>query len=110
MWQMWQMGSVGPMLGQNGHFQKFAPEKVPYGIKRYADEMDRLYRVADKRLADHRYLAGDTYTIADIITFAWLRTLEFQNQNMDGLDNVKCWLDEIDARPAVVRGLKLLKD
>ena len=109
-WVMWQMGSVGPMLGQNGHFRNFAPEKVPYGIKRYADEMDRIYRVADKRLADNRYLAGDDYTIADILTFPWLRTHEFQNQNMDGLDNVQRWLDEIAARPAVARGLKLLKD
>ena len=109
-WTMWQMGSVGPMLGQNGHFQNFAPEKVPYGIKRYGEEMDRIYRVADKRLGESRYLAGDDYTIADILTYPWLRTHEFQKQDMDGLDNVERWLDDIGARPAVAKGLQLLKN
>lgn len=104
-WLMWQMGGVGPMLGQNGHFRKFAKEKVPYGIERYAGEMDRLYNVADRRLADHRFLAGDDYTIADIASFGWLRTHEFQGQSLDGLDNVRRWLDEIAARPAVQRGV-----
>lgn len=104
-WLMWQMGGVGPMLGQNGHFRNFAPEKVPYGIKRYAEEMDRLYNVADRRLAETRYLAGDEYSIADIANYGWLRTHEFQGQSLDGLDNVKRWLDEIGDRPGVQRGV-----
>ena len=104
-WLMWQMGGVGPMLGQNGHFRNFAPEKVPYGIQRYAEEMDRIYNVADRRLGETRYLVGDDYTIADIATYGWLRTHEFQGQSLDGLDNVKRWLDEVGARPAVQRGI-----
>ena len=77
-WLMWQMGGVGPMLGQNGHFRNFAPEKVHYGIQRYAEETDRIHNVADRRLGETQYLAGDDYTIADIASCGWLRTHEFQ--------------------------------
>lgn len=104
-WLMWLMGGVGPMLGQNGHFHMFAKEKVPHALKRYAEEMDRLFNVADRRLAETEYLAGDDYSIADIATFGWLRTHERQGRSLDGLDNVKRWLGEIEARPAVQRGV-----
>lgn len=89
------------MMGQNGHFHMFAKEKVPYALKRYAEEMDRLFNVTDRRLAETKFLAGDDYSIADIATFGWMRTHERQGQSLDGLDNVKRWLDEIEARPAV---------
>ena len=87
------------MLGQNGHFRNFAPEKVPYGIQRYAEETDRIYNVADRRLGETQYLAGDDFTIAGIASYGWLRTHEFQGQSLDGLDNLKRWLDRTRRPP-----------
>lgn len=105
---MFQMGSVGPMLGQAHHFRIYAPEKIEYAINRYTNEAKRLYGVIDKRLSQSAYLAGDEYTIADIATFPWLRS--WKNQGIDWADYpyAKRWFDEIADRPAVVRGVEVL--
>jgi GST-like protein len=108
-WLMFQMGGVGPMLGQAHHFRKYAPEKIDYAYDRYTNEASRLYRVIDKRLADRDYLAGD-YSIADIATFPWLRSHENQGQNIADTPNLKRWFDTIAARPAVERGVAVLSD
>jgi GST-like protein len=109
-WLMFQMGGVGPMLGQAHHFRNYAPEKLPYAIERYTNEAKRLYRVMDDRLAKSRYIAGPGYTIADIAIFPWLRS--WKNQGIDWADypHLKGWFDEIAARPAVVRGVEVLAD
>jgi len=109
-WLMFQMGGVGPMLGQAHHFRIYAPEKIDYAVNRYTNEARRLYGVMDKQLATHRYIAGDDYTIADIAIFPWLRS--WQNQGIDWADypHLKKWFDEIAARPAVVRGVQVLAD
>jgi GSH-dependent disulfide-bond oxidoreductase len=107
-WLMFQMGGVGPMLGQAHHFRMYAPEKLEYAIDRYTNEAKRLYGVMDKRLASHKYIAGDEYTIADIAIFPWLRS--WKNQGIDWVDfpHLKGWFDEIAARPAVQRGVEVL--
>ncbi|MBX9959835.1 MAG: glutathione S-transferase C-terminal domain-containing protein [Burkholderiaceae bacterium] len=109
-WLMFQMGGVGPMLGQTHHFRIYAPEKIAYAINRYTNEAKRLYGVMDKQLRTHRYIAGDEYTIADIAIFPWLRS--WQNQGIDWADypRLKAWFDEIAARPAVQRGVQVLAD
>lgn len=108
-WLMFQMGHVGPMLGQAHHFLKYAPEPVPYAQERYKNEANRLYGVMNRRLAVSPFLAGDDYTIADIATFPWLRSAPDQGVNMDDYPNVKRWFNQINARPAVQRGLQVLK-
>jgi GST-like protein len=108
-WLMFQMGGVGPMLGQAHHFRQYAPEKLQYAIDRYTNEASRLYNVIDKRLAQVEYLAGD-YSIADIATFPWLRSYERQGQRLEDYPNLKRWFEKIDARPAVQKGLQLLAD
>jgi len=107
-WLMFQMGGVGPMLGQNHHFRIYAPEKLPYAIDRYTNEAKRLYGVMNRRLANQRYIAGGQYTIADIAIFPWLRS--WKNQGIDWADfpHLKGWFDEIAARPAVQRGVEVL--
>jgi len=107
-WLMFQMGGVGPMLGQAHHFRIYAPEKIPYAIDRYTNEAKRLYGVMDKRLAKSKYIAGPEYTIADIAIFPWLRS--WKNQGIDWTDfpHLKGWFDEIAARPAVQRGVEVL--
>jgi len=107
-WLMFQMGGVGPMLGQAHHFQMYAPEKIPYAIDRYSNETKRLYGVMDKRLESSRFIAADEYTIADIAIFPWLRS--WQNQGIDWADfpTLKAWFDGIAARPAVQRGVEVL--
>jgi GST-like protein len=109
-WLMFQMGGVGPMLGQAHHFRVYAPEKIDYAINRYTNETKRLYGVIEKQLSQAPYLAGDAYTVADIATFPWLRS--WQNQGIDWADypNVKRWFDEISERPAVRRGVTVLAD
>jgi GST-like protein len=109
-WLMFQMGHIGPMLGQAHHFRKYAPEKLPYAIDRYTNEAGRLYRVLEQRLGVARYLAGEHYSIADIATFPWIRPHKRQGQDLNGLPNVKRWFDEIAERPAVQRGIEVLKD
>jgi GSH-dependent disulfide-bond oxidoreductase len=107
-WLMFQMGGVGPMLGQAHHFRIYAPEKIAYAIDRYTNEARRLYGVMDKRLAKSRYIGGSTYSIADIAIFPWLRS--WKNQGIDWADypHLKGWFDEISARPAVQRGVEVL--
>ena len=109
-WLMFQMGSVGPMLGQAHHFRIYAPEKIPYAIDRYTNEAKRIYGVMDKRLAKSKYIAGPAYTIADIAIFPWLRS--WKNQGIDWTDypHLKGWFDEIAARPAVQRGVEVLAE
>lgn len=109
-WLMFQMANVGPMLGQNHHFRHYAPVKIPYAIDRYTNEARRLYGVMDKRLAEGAYLAGNDYTIADIATFPWLRSHERQGQNLNDFPNLKRWYEIIKMRPAVRRGIDVLKD
>jgi GST-like protein len=109
-WVMWQMGGIGPMMGQSNHFRNYAPDKIPYAIDRYVNEVQRLFGVANKRLGETRYLGGDDYTIADIASFPWMRGWERQEVPIADFPNVKRWLDEIDARPAVKQGLEVLKD
>jgi len=103
-WLMFQMAGIGPMMGQANVFYRYAPEKIPYAIERYQREIMRLFGILDKRLADNEYLAGD-YSIADIATFCWVRGYAWSGVEIDELDNVQRWLDVIEARPAVQRGL-----
>jgi GSH-dependent disulfide-bond oxidoreductase len=115
---MFQMGGVGPMFGQWNHFGAYAPEKVPYAIERYSNEMKRLTRVLNRRLEEVSWLAGDEYSMADIITFPWIRVATQHSSRFDDrgyLDladypGVKRWCDAIEARPAVQRGLAVLSD
>ena len=109
-WLMFQMGGVGPMLGQAHHFRIYAPEKIEYAINRYTNEAKRLYGVIDKRLAQSEYLAGDEYTVADIATFPWLRSWKNQGIDWNDYPHAKRWFDEIEARPAVQRGVQVLTD
>ncbi len=107
-WLMFQMGGVGPMLGQAHHFRIYAPEKIPYAIDRYSNEAKRLYGVMNKRLANSRYLGGKDYSIADIAVFPWLRSWKNQGIEWNDYPHLKGWFDEIGARPAVQRGVEVL--
>ena len=109
-WLMWQMGGLGPMLGQAHHFRVYAPEPMPYAVDRYTHEARRLYYVADRRLGEARFLAGDDYTIADMAAFPWTRSHERQGVDLADYPNVKRWFDEIAARPAVRRGVEVLAE
>jgi GST-like protein len=103
-WLFWQMGGFGPMLGQTHHFRIYAPEKVPYAIDRYTNETNRLYGVLNKRLADREFVAG-AYSIADMAIAPWAKLWERQGQNIDDFPHAKRWLEAVQARPAVQRGL-----
>ncbi|KJK23642.1 glutathione S-transferase [Burkholderiaceae bacterium 16] len=107
-WLMFQMGGVGPMLGQAHHFRMYAPEKIEYAINRYTNEARRLYGVIDKQLSEHAWLAGDAYSVADIATFPWLRNWQNQGVEMDDYPHLKRWFNEIAERPAVKRGVEVL--
>jgi GST-like protein len=107
-WLMFQMGSVGPMLGQAHHFRIYAPEKIAYAVDRYTNEAKRLYGVLDKRLANSRYVAGPQYGIADIAIFPWLRSWKNQGIAWADYPHLKGWFDEVAARPAVQRGVEVL--
>ena len=109
-WLMFQMGGVGPMLGQAHHFLGYAPEKIPYAMNRYSKEADRLYGVMDRRLAESKFIACGEYTIADMAIMPWLRFPERQGVDIADYPHVKKWFDGIAARPAVQRGLKVLAD
>ncbi len=109
-WLMFQMGGLGPMLGQAHHFTQYAPERVEYAIRRYTREADRLYGVLDRRLAEARYLAGDAYSVADIASYPWTLGHERQGVDIAEYANVRRWQAEIGERPAVARGMAVLKD
>lgn len=106
-WLFWQMGGLGPMAGQNHHFGTYAPEKLPYAIKRYVDETNRLYGVLNKRLADRPFVAGADYSIADMASYPWTVGWERQGQNIDDFPHLKRWQEAILARPATVRAYAL---
>ncbi len=107
-WLMFQMGGVGPMLGQNHHFRLYAPEKLPYAVNRYTNEAKRLYGVIDKQLATHQFIAGGAYSIADMAIFPWLRNWERQGIVLADYPYLKTWFDRLAARPAVQRGVDVL--
>jgi GST-like protein len=109
-WLMFQMGGVGPMLGQTHHFRIYAPERIPYAIDRYTNEARRLYSVMDKRLGHAKYLGGDEYSIADIAVFPWLRSWKNQGIDWNDYPTLKGWFDEIAGRPAVKRGVEVLAE
>lgn len=110
-WLFFQVGNVGPLFGQCGHFQGYAPEKIPYAIDRYFNETLKLYKVMDNILAERDYLSGE-YSIADIATYPWVmpETRELHKLDIDQFPNVKRWHDAIAARPAVERGTAVLAD
>jgi len=101
-WLFWQMGGLGPMAGQNHHFNRYAPEKIPYAMERYIKETNRLYGVLNKRLADREFMAGP-YSIADMASYPWIVPHEAQGQNLDDFPHLKRWFDAIGQRPAVKR-------
>ena len=103
-WLMFQMGGIGPMMGQANVFFRYAPERIPYAIERYQREVRRLFEVLDTRLKDHEFLAGD-YSIADIANWSWVRGYKWSGVTLDGLPNLTRWLDAIAERPAVKRGV-----
>ncbi len=109
-WVMFQMGHIGPMLGQAHHFLGYSVEQIPYAINRYKNEANRLYGVLDRRLRESPYVACREYTIADIAIMPWLRSAERQGVNIDEYPNVKRWFDKLNERPAVKRGLQVLAD
>ena len=109
-WVMFQMGHIGPMLGQAHHFLGYAPEKIEYAMNRYRNEANRLYGVVEKRLKESKYLACDEYTIADMATVPWLRAPERQGVNIDEYPMLKKWRDAILERPAVQRAVQVLAD
>ncbi|ENU79671.1 hypothetical protein F975_02300 [Acinetobacter sp. ANC 3789] len=105
-WLMWQMGGLGPMLGQNHHFNRFAKEKIPYAIDRYINETKRLYGVLEKQLIGQNYVAGE-YSIADMAIFPWLCRYEWQGIELDEFPNVKAYMQRMNARPAVQKALSI---
>lgn len=109
-WLMFQMGGVGPMFGQFNHFRDYAPEPIPYAIKRYTNEVRRLYGVMERQLTQHAFLAGNEYTIADIATFPWIRSSQSRGIDWTDFPHVQRWYEVIHQRPAVQRGLKVLAD
>ncbi len=108
-WLFWQVGGFGPMLGQNHHFALYAPEKIPYAIKRYQDETHRLYGVLNKQLETNDYMAGD-YSIADIATIGWTNGYQRQGIDLEEFPALKAWHERMNARPAVQRGLAVKAD
>ena len=109
-WLMFQMGGVGPMLGQTHHFRLYAPEPIEYAINRYTNESKRLYGVVDKRLASNPFVAGKEYTIADMAIWPWFRSWKNQGVELSDFPAVKAWYEKIEARPAVKRAVTILAD
>ena len=103
-WLMFQMGGIGPMMGQANVFYRYAPERIPYAIERYQREVRRLLEILDTRLAENEFLAGD-YSIADIANWSWVRGYKWSGVTLDGLAHLTRWLDVIGKRPAVQRGV-----
>mgnify|MGYP000102450042 FL=1 len=109
-WVMWQMGNLGPMLGQAHHFRQYAPDRVEYAYQRYTNEANRLYRVMENRLSESPYLAGQHYSIADIAAFPWTRSAEKQGVDIAEYPHVQRWQEAVAERPGVQRGLQVLAD
>jgi GST-like protein len=107
-WLFWQMAGLGPMAGQAHHFRQYAPEKLPYAIKRYTNEVNRLYGVLNWRLEGRSHIAG-AYSIADMASFPWIRPWERQGQKLDDFPHLRTWFERMSARPAVKRGLAIAK-
>jgi len=107
-WLFWQMAGLGPMAGQNGHFNNYAPEKIPYAIDRYVKETERLYGVLDERLADREFIAG-AYSIADMAAYPWIVPHERQAQNLNDFPSLKRWFETIQRRNAVQRAYAVAK-
>ncbi|WP_180058204.1 MULTISPECIES: glutathione S-transferase N-terminal domain-containing protein [unclassified Acinetobacter] len=105
-WLMWQMGGVGPMLGQNHHFSRFAPERIPYATNRYVEETKRLYGVLNKHLVGQDYVAGE-YSIADMAIFPWILRHEWQQIQLEEYPYVKEYVERLTARPAVQKALSI---
>jgi GST-like protein len=101
-WLFWQVAGLGPMAGQNHHFARYAPEKLPYAIERYVKETNRLYGVLNQRLADRPYIAGD-YSIADIACYPWIVPYEAQGQRLEDFPHLKRWFETVHDRPATIR-------
>jgi GST-like protein len=108
-WLMFQMAGVGPMLGQAHHFRRYAKEPIPYAIERYTSEASRLYGVINARLAEREYLAGD-YSVADMATYPWIRLARWQGQEIGDYPHLMRWFTAVRERPAVKRGIAVLKD
>ncbi|MEM7758953.1 MAG: glutathione S-transferase C-terminal domain-containing protein [Cyanobacteria bacterium P01_A01_bin.40] len=106
-WLMFQMGSVGPMFGQYNHFNRYAPEKIPYAIGRYKKETLRLYDVLNTQLAKTEYISGDVYTIADIAIYPWIAAYRFMNLSLDNYTQLKRWYETIKLRDTVAKGMKV---
>ncbi len=109
-WLMFQMGNIGPMMGQTHHFRHYAPEKIAYATQRYTNEAGRLYRVVEKRLSESPWLGGEDYSIADIAAFPWLRNPERKGQDSADFPKTAAWMETIEARPAVERALQVLAE
>ena len=108
-WLFWQVAGLGPMAGQNFHFSRYAPEKIPYAIERYAKETNRLYGVLNQRLEAREFIAGE-YSIADMATYPWIVPYELQGQNLDDFVNLKRWFGTIARRPATLRAYDRAKE
>lgn len=102
-WLMWQMGGLGPMAGQNGHFNRYASEKIPYAMKRYIDETNRLYGVLDRQLAGKPFVAGEEYSVADMAIYPWIVPYENLGQDLNDFPHVQRWFEAVKARPATIR-------
>jgi len=109
-WLMWQMGGLGPMMGQHGHFKLYAPEGIDYAIDRYRREVLRLFGVMDRRLAEHEYLAGEEYSIADMACFPWVQTYKRQEIALDEFTHVKRWYETLKQREGLRRGMAIGRD
>jgi GST-like protein len=108
-WLFWQVGGLGPMAGQNHHFSRYAPERIPYAVERYVKETNRLYGVLDRRLANREYLAG-AYSIADMAVYPWIVPHEAQGQNLADFPFLERWFEAVKGRPATLRAYELAKD
>ncbi len=109
-WLMWQMGGLGPMLGQSGHFKLYAPEKIPYAMQRYEKEVLRLYGVLDRQLSKYEHVAGAEYSIADMAIFPWVRTYKRQEVPLENFPHVLRWYKALKERPSIQRGLDVAKE
>src|SRR5205807_10018350 len=107
-WLFWQMGNLGPMSGQNNHFNNYAVEKLPYAMARYRNEVNRLYGVLNRRLADRSFIAGD-YSIADMASYPWIVPHERQGQKLEDFPHLQRWFEAVRGRPAVARAYEKAK-